>query len=206
MRYATRGMLAMATILMASSFAGAPAADKGEKDEKDEMVVNPLYKFWANCKPGSTVTLLEKTALGGPEKETVPDGVDTKEVTTKLLSVTPEKVVVEVVVTEHEFLGAIESAPTKKIYPAKIKKSHLQAGLHGIDPKRGEEALEVLGEKLTCQTLAGTEKKDEREVEHKVWVSDKVPGGIVKHTRVTKQDGKLVADTTITVTAFKQAE
>jgi hypothetical protein len=200
MRHATRGMLAIATILLASSPLGVQAADKGE------MVVNPFYKYWANCKPGSTVTLLEKTALGGADKETVPDGIDRKEVTSKLLSVTPEQVVVEVTVTEHDFLGAIQAAPTKKIYPAKIKKSHLQAGLHGVDPKKGEDTLEVLGEKLKCTTLSGTEKKEGSEVTHEVWLSDKVPGGIVKHTRTTKQDGKLVADTTITVKAFKQAE
>jgi len=200
MLHARRGPLVIAMVLLTAPLFAVHAA------EKDEMVVNPLYKHWANCKPGSTVTLLEKTVLGGADKDTVPDGIDKKIVTSKLLSVTPEMVVVEVVVTEHEFLGAIQAAPTKKIYSAKIKKSHLHAGLHGVDPKIGEDTIELLGEKLECKTFSGTEKKDGTEITHKIWVSEKVPGGIVKHTRVTKQDDKLVADTTITVTKFKMAE
>ena len=64
-----------------------------------------------------------------------------------------------------------------------VTKANLAAGLHGVNPKVGMETLEVLGKKLECVTLSGTEKKGGEEVEHKVWVSDKVPGGIVKHTR-----------------------
>jgi hypothetical protein len=197
---AARWMLAVGTVLLVCSLTTVRSA------EGDEMVTNPYYKYWANCKPGSTVTLLEKTLFTGPEKEQLPDGIDTKEVTSTLLSVSPDKVAVQTTVTEHEFLGAIESAPTKKIYPAKVKQSHLRAGLHGIDPKRGEDTLEAAGQKLACVTLAGTEKKEGTEVVHKVWLSEKVPGGIVKHTRVTKQDGKVVADTTIVVKSFKKEE
>src|SRR5581483_9279421 len=40
----TRGLLAIATILISSAIVAAA--------DKDEMVDNPLYKHWANCKPG----------------------------------------------------------------------------------------------------------------------------------------------------------
>jgi len=200
MRHALRWMLAVGTILLASPLLAVHAA------EKDEMVVNPMYKHWANFKPGSTVTLAEKTVLSGPDKELVPDGIDQKQVTYKLLSVTPEHVVVQTVVGERDFLGSIEQAPTKKTFPAKIKKSHLRAGLHGVDPKIGKDTIKVLGKEMDCTTFSGTEKKDGGEAEHEIWVSDKVPGGIVKHTRVTKQDGKVVADTTITLKSYESAE
>jgi len=200
MLYAARWMFVVGAIVLATSFLAAQGAGG------DEMVVNPYYKYWANCKPGSTVTLLEKTALTGPDKNMVPDGIDEKEVSCKLLSVTPEHVVVQFVVTEREFLSTIESAPTKKTYPAKVKKSHLLAGLHGVEPKVGEGTLDVLGKKMTCLTFSGTEKKEGMEAEHMIWLNDKVPGGVVKHTRVTKQDGKLVADTTILVKSYKNAE
>jgi hypothetical protein len=197
---AVRWMLAVATILLICPLIGLQAADK------DEMVVNPYYKFWSKHKPGSTVTLLEKTAFTGPEKEQVPDGIDQKEITYKLLSVSPESVTVQVTVLEREFLSSIETASTKKIYPAKVTPANLRAGLHGVDPVRGEDTLEVLGKKLLCATLSGTEKKDGVEVEHKVWVSESVPGGIVKHHRVTRQNGKTVADTTIAVKAYKEGD
>jgi hypothetical protein len=195
-----RWTLALGTVLLVCSFSAVQSA------EGDEMVTNPYYRYWSNCKPGSTVTLAEKTLFTGPEKEQLPDGIDRKEVTSTLLSVSPDKVVVQTAVTEHEFLSAIESAPTKKIYPAKVKQSHLQAGLHGINPKKGAETLEAAGQKLDCITWAGTEKKEGTEVVHKLWLSEKVPGGIVKHTRVTRQDGKVVADTTIVVQSFKKVE
>jgi hypothetical protein len=197
MRQALRAAWVILAIFLTTPFFAAQGADG------DGMVPNPHYKYWANCKPGSTVTLSEKTVFSGADKELVPDGVDEKDITTKLLSVTPDHVVVEVAVVEHDFLSTIEPAPTKKKYPAQVTKANLHAGLHGVDPKVGEDTLEVMGKKLTCVTFSGTEKKEGTEVEHKLWLSDKVPGGIVKHTRVTKQDGKVVADTTIMVKSFK---
>ena len=193
-------VLAVGTALVVCSAPAAPAADD------DEMVVNPHYKYWANFKKGATVTRLEKTAFSGPAKEQVPDGIDQKEITMTLLAVSPDSVTVEVVVSERDFLDTIVSAPTKKIYPAKVKKSHLRAGLHGVDPKMGKDSLDVLGKKLDCVTASGTEKKDDVEVDHKIWLSEMVPGGIVKHTRTTKQGGKTVADTTIVVKSYKAAE
>jgi hypothetical protein len=197
MSKAARWMLAVGTILVVLPSLGVRAADK------EDMVENPFYKHWANHKEGSTVTLHEKTVFSGPDKEQYPDGVEEKWVTSKLLKVGRGDAVVQVTVTERDFLNTIESAPTKKTYPYMVTKANLQAGLHGVDPKIGKDTLTVLGEKLECTTLSGTEKKGAEEVEHKVWVSDKVPGGVVKHTRTLKQDGKVVADTTIVVTAYK---
>jgi hypothetical protein len=169
----------------------------------DEMVENPMYKYWANHKPGASATRLEKTAFSGAaEKSQVPDGIDEKEVTYKLLSVSPTNVVVEVVVKERGFLGTIESSPTKQSYPSKIKKSHLKAGLHDVDVKLGKDTIVVLGKKLDCTTASGMEKKEGTEIDHKMWLSEQIPGGIVKHTRVTKVDGKVYADTTITLESF----
>jgi hypothetical protein len=193
----TRWMLAVGSIGLAFVFSAATAA------EKDEMVDNPIYKYWSKFHPGATVTRLEKTVYGGPEKNMFPDGIDEKTVKYTLISVTPEAVTTQVVVSEPGFLSTVESAPTKQTSAKMIKKSHLRAGLHDIDPMVGKDTIKVLGKEMECTTLSGTEKKGGEEVEHKVWVSDKVPGGIVKHTRVTKQDGKLIADTTITLKSFQ---
>jgi hypothetical protein len=195
-----RWLLTVGTILVVLPLVGVRAADK------EDTVENPFYKYWHNHKVGSTVTLHEKTVFSGPDKSQYPDGVEEKSVTSKLLQVGPKDVVVQVAVTEREFLSTIELAPTKKHYPAQVTKANLQAGFHGVDPKIGKETLMVLGEKLECVTLSGTEKKDGEEIEHKIWVSEHVPGGVVKHTRVLKQDGKAVADTTIIVTEYKNAE
>jgi hypothetical protein len=199
---AARWVLAVGTVLVASPWLAAGA------DEKDEMVPNPLYKHWANCKPGSTATLVEKTALGAEAKDQVPDGVELKAVTYKLLSVTPKQVVVQVVVREREFLGEVEAAPTKMIYRPQIKRSHLMAAFSefAIDTKRGEEAVTAAGTKIACKTLAGSQKKDDSVIEQKLWYSDKVPGGVVKRHRVARRGGKVTAETTIELRLFKHAE
>src|SRR4051812_42453640 len=113
-----RWILAVGTFLSISMGFTAFAGDK-------EEVVHPLYKHWAKFKPGTTVTHVEKTVFSGAEKTLAPDGVEKKQITYNLFSVTAANVVVEVVVAEHEFLGTIVSAPTKKIFPAKITKANL---------------------------------------------------------------------------------
>jgi hypothetical protein len=200
MLHVVRWMLVIGTILVTSSFLTVQAAGD------DEMVDNPMYKYWSNFKKKSTVTLSEKTVFGQADKSEVPEGIEEKVVTYTLTSVSPESAVVRIVVTEREFLGFLETAPTKKTFPAKVKKSLIKATITELGGKVGEEELEVDGKKLACKTLTGSFKKDDTMVEHKSWYSDTVPGGLVKRTRTTKQDGKLVADTTITLKSFKSEE
>src|SRR5262245_24002041 len=75
--------------------------------EKDEMVENPYYKFWAPFKKGATVTHLEKTKLAGPDSVLVPDGVEQKVIAYKLLDVNDKRAHVEAIVTEREFFGTV---------------------------------------------------------------------------------------------------
>jgi hypothetical protein len=192
------GLLAAAALVLLAS---SPAA-RGE--EKDETAPNPRYVYWANHKPGSTLTHVEKTTFGDAgAKLLVPDGVEVKEVTYKLLSASPDKVVVETVVTEYDFLSAIKQAPTEITFPAKLKKSHLEAVMRQANAKPGEETIDVLGKPVKCKTLEGAYTEGGDQIERKIWFAETVPGGIVKQVRVTKHDGKLVAETVVTVKAFK---
>ena len=76
--------------------------------------------------------------------------------------------------------------------------------------KRGEETLKVkVGKEekeIKCKTIAGTRKKMGEEVQQKFWLSQAVPGGIVKRTRATMQGGKLIAETTTFVISYKEAK
>src|SRR5262249_23225036 len=112
-----RGLIALGTL---SLLVAAPVSGQ------DEKVANPYYKFWAGSKPGATAVHLEQTKLSGPEGKFVPDGVDEKRIAYKLIKVDKDRVVVEQVVTEQDFLGYVQAAPTRYIYPAMIKKSHLE--------------------------------------------------------------------------------
>jgi hypothetical protein len=174
---------------------------------QEEMVANPYYKFWAGSKPGSTAVHLEQTKLTGPEGKLVPDGVDEKRIAYKIVSVNKDRVVVEMVVTEQDFLGYVQAAPTRYIYPAKLKKAHLERILLADGGKTGEDTVKVGGKDIKCKTLAGTLKGTGGEqTEFKLWLSDTVPGSIVKQVRTTRQKGDLVAETTTTLRSFKQAD
>jgi hypothetical protein len=60
---------------------------------------------------------------------------------------------------------------------------------------------------MKCKTVAGTLKAGGGEVtEYKLWLSDDVPGSIVKQVRTTRQKGELVAETTTTLQAFKKGD
>jgi hypothetical protein len=173
---------------------------------QEEKVANPYYKFWAGTKAGTTVVHTERTKLSGPEGKVVPDGVDEKFVTYKLVSVTDDRAVVEMVVTEEDFLGYIQAAPTRYIYPAKLPKARLDRVFAGID-KKGEETLTVAGKEIKCRTVSGSVKEPNGEVvDYKLWLSDTVPGSIVKQVRTARQKNNLIAETTITLKSYKDAK
>jgi len=198
MRYVIRPMTGVMIVLLACA---APTAGAADKD--DEMVENPYYKHWHKFKPGSTVTLSENTAFKGEEKADLPDGVDHKTVTYKLLSVSNDKVVVQTVVVETDFLSRIESAPTKITYPAKVKKAHLLALFEEFHAKTSEATIKVGKKEYKCKLFSGTKKTKDSEIDAKIWLSTEVPGGIVKRTRTTREGGKVVADTTIEIVSYK---
>jgi hypothetical protein len=169
----------------------------------DAMVENPKYKFWAGFKPGASATYHEVTAYSTPDKEGLPDGKDEKTVTYKLQSVNKDRVVLQTTVVDQEFLGTIESAPTKATYPAKIKKAYVEAALEEFGAKKLEdETVKVGDQEIKCKVLIGSLKKNDTTLDYKLYYSDTVPGGIVKRQRVTKSGGQVVAETTVTLQSY----
>src|SRR5262245_30652819 len=161
MRYTTRWVLASSVLGLAVSLAAGFGGD-GETTE------NPFYKHWASFKEGTTVVHTEKTTFGDDASDELPGGVEEKIVKYKLLSVSPEKVVVETVVIEKEFLNSTESAPTKIIYPAKVNKAYVDAVMLETGAKRGEATLTLKVNKeemaIKCKTIEGTRKKKGEQV------------------------------------------
>jgi len=169
----------------------------------DDLVENPIYKFWASFKPGSTSVYHEVTKHSGAAKAVLPGGKEDKLITYKLLSVDDKKVVVQINVVEQEFLGALESAPTKMIYPAKIKKDYLEAVLEEFGAKKaGEETVKVGKEEIKCKLLEGSRKSPGETVDFKFAFSHTVPGGIVRRERIAKDGDKLVAETVIQLKSY----
>ena len=174
---------------------------------QEKMVANPYYKFWAASKPGATAVHLEHTKLTGPEGKLIPDGVDEKRIAYKLVEVDDKRAIVEMVVTERDFLGYVQAAPTRYIYPAKLEKSQLERLYLADGGKPGEATVKFgkEGKEMTTKTVSGVIKSPGgEEVEFKVWLSDQVPGTIVKQVRTSRLKGELIAETTITLQSFKK--
>jgi hypothetical protein len=194
--------------LAASVLGLAVSLAAGFADE--ETTENPHYKHWAKFKPGTTVVLIEKTTFGDDASDELPGGVDERVVAHKLLRVRPGRVIVETSVIEKDFLSSTESPPSRTSYPAKVNKADFEAVFLATGAKKGEETLKVKvgGEEkeIKCKTVEGTRKKKGAEVKQKFWLSESVPGGVVKRTRTTSRNGKLVAETTTLLTAYKLAE
>jgi hypothetical protein len=174
---------------------------------QEDMVANPYYKFWAKAKPGDTAVHVEKTKLRGPEGKLVPSGVDEKHIAYKLVEVKDGRAVVEMVVTEQDFLGYVQAAPTRHIYPAKVKKAHLERILLAEGGKAGTDTVKADDKELKCKTLSGTVKGPDGEIiEFKLWLSDEVPGTIVKQIRTARRKGFRIAETTSELKSYKKAE
>jgi hypothetical protein len=190
--------------LLASSVLLALAATAYAEDDKDEMVVNPKYKFWANQKPGATSVYHEETKFSGTDKDSVPGAKDVKKIAYKLLSVSKDKVVVQTTVTEEEQLGWVEHAPTKLIYHAKIKKSTLDAVFEefGVKEEPKDATVTIGKNEIKCKMLSGTQKKSDAVITYQLYFSESVPGGIVKRVRVSKSGDKFTAETTIMLESF----
>jgi hypothetical protein len=168
--------------------------------DADDLVPNPRYKGWADFKPGATVTHKEKTRFpaGSPQNKYYPEGVDERDVTYKLVSVSPDKVVVETVVLDYELLSRIEAAPTKITYPAKVKRAHVEGAREQFQVKEGKEDIEVLGKTYkSCEWYETTRMTGDGEVvTRKRWIAAEVPGGILKEVTVTKKGDQVIAETT----------
>jgi hypothetical protein len=182
-------------------------AASGAGGEGDDMVENPRYKFWAKHKPGASSTYTQITKFQGPEKANLPGGADTKTITYKLISVNKDKAVVLTTVVEDDFLQTVESAPTKVTYPAKVKKADLHVFMREWEAKDTKEEMHKVGGKdIDCKVKSGAHKIEGGTVEAKIAYSPMVPGGVVMHTRTTKEGDKTVAETTTTLRKYSEGD
>ena len=148
----------------------------------------------------------ETTKLSGAAAASAPEGTDVKIVTYKLAELNDKKAVVETRVTQRENFGYIESAPTRHIYPATMSKAALGDLLEETGAKGVAAMLRVGDQEVKVMALSGKTKKGSEEVDFKLWLSDEVPGHIVKRHRTTRMNGEVVAETTVELVSYKQGD
>lgn len=122
---------------------------------------NPDYRAWKGFKPGSWV----KLRIRGESTE--------KEVTIRLVQVTPEQVVVER--TNRTRLGTrtVAEAPYLESIPARKARA-------GTTLREAEEEVEAGGRRLRTRMLELEQREGEKVLRVRLWASPEVPGGAVK--------------------------
>jgi hypothetical protein len=185
----------------------------GAEKAKEETVANPAFKNWSEFKVGTSVTrkesVIDKSGDNPNEIDATaaPPGPNERFLTLKLIEKTPEKVVVQKIITEVELGNMVEHAPVRLIYPARLPKKYADLGHPKSkveDFKEGDETITVKGKKIECHWVESRIKVGDEESISKVWAaSDVVPGGTVKAFTVKKQGGKVLFETTLDLVDLK---
>ncbi|MBI3857970.1 MAG: hypothetical protein HY293_20005 [Planctomycetes bacterium] len=128
---------------------------------------NPEYSNWANCRPGSWVK--NRIAMENQGKKVEYESV------TRLEEVTPDKVVLEILMKMKVGDKSVDSPPKKH----EIKSKGPNPGKTIVER---EEEVTIAGKTLSCRyheiETEAAEKKPK--VNLKAWISKDIPGGVAK--------------------------
>ena len=122
---------------------------------------NPDYLAWTGFKAGSWVKLRIRS------------GASEKEVTIRLVQVTPDRVVVERDTRTRLGTRTVSEAPYLETIPARKARA-------GTVVREGEEEVEAGGRRLRTKVLELDQRDGERVLRVKLWASPDVPGGAVR--------------------------
>ncbi len=153
-----------------------------------EQVDNPLYKNWAQFKPGSYAVMEMVTTAAGNKTEVTQ--------TQTLKECTPEKAVIEVKTVMMMAGQKFEQPPTEMEIAAKVPKGESQEGEENPDTevKEGAEEIEVAGKKIKAKWTETKTKQGDTVTTVKVWTSDEIPGHQVKLMTSTSGPNKVTAE------------
>lgn len=161
----------------------------------EETIENDVYKHWAQFKPGSFCKLKSVSKVMGQTTVST--------MTTTLKMVTKEKVVL-MVTSASQSAGQEFKMPSQKIeHLARIPKPkpeniEKQKGkVSDAKAKEGKEELSVKGKKIKTKWNESTFKMGKMTTKSKTWMSDEIPGQIVKSVSTTEGEMKMVTEMTL---------
>jgi len=166
--------------------------------EPPELVVNPAYQRWSGFKTGTTVTYRAVTGADGEK------GVTTTTTTYKLIELTDELAVVEMVAATKRYDGVETTNPPERLTNSRLV--HLPPGVSkddfGKPPGAADqdEVVAVGGRTYKTRRHEGRASNEAGQVHITTWTSDEVPGGLVKSTMLTPAIGKKTTTELLSVT------
>jgi hypothetical protein len=153
---------------------GVPPAQK--------KMENPTFVEWSRWKVGAFVEMTTESDSSGTKSSV--------KMTTKLLEVTAEKVVLEHTMVSKMGDQEFPMPPQRKDEPKTIEVPDVKAPEQKPEdkPKEGSETIEVAGKKVACKTVETTTEMSGMKTTAKIWLTKDIPGGLAKQT--SKTEGK----------------
>lgn len=148
-----------------------PAAQDDKLQEK--QVDNPVYAHWKRFGVGSQATIKLTTTVDGRDQVTT--------ITKKLLEVDGDKVVVEQAMVIEYNQQKIDQPLRKQVIPAKTGETEAR---QFVNPEgktgEGEQVVKIKNKPFKCKWFETEMEQDGVKVKSKVWISEKMPGLVVK--------------------------
>ncbi len=141
-----------------------------------EEVEHPIYRSWARHKVGTSITVRSTTSGDGLDVETT--------LKHTLVELTDTKVVIETVMTSNSTGSQIDSSPSKYTYSRMfpllpgVKKEDIGKPSNKI--ASGEETITIAGKEYKAQWYDGKSQTEGGEALARTWMSDEVPGKLLK--------------------------
>jgi len=167
-------------------------------------VENPEFLTWARFKPGTTMVTKVTNKESGTESVI--------RTTTTLAIIGSDKLVLEVKTTRNVGGMGFDQPPTTRDVPRTVplppgltpKEFLAGDGMPAGTVEKGTESVRVGMTEYPSRWYKFKKLVGEFEVEGKTWVSDEVPGGVVKSETTIIKDGR--PTTKIEVVEFKPAK
>lgn len=194
MNFATRfvAMLAVSTLVRGAFAQDKPAkpAEPPKADKKPEagsQVDNPEYKHWSGFKPGSFSKLKTTGEMMGTKTESM--------TTMTLKEVTADNAVIEIVSVTKMGDQEMKAPPMTHKVPAKVSMADADKYNNPEGKlKDGQEEIEAAGKKWKTRWMEVETTAGEMKVKSKTWISEDVPGRVVKMT--SESAGQMAMKTT----------
>jgi hypothetical protein len=205
----------LSAAILASSLLCASLFLMAADDSHPPQPANPEYAEWAHFKPGTYVTLERRVFehgennVGVVEAMAHPPGASVMRINTKMVDLDKDKAVLEETRidlgdgSETQMpadkvtlfaSGQVSNASDSMLEPSKPQT---------VKETEGDEELTVMGNKLKTHWVETSIKTGNEVSTAKDWLSDDVPGGLVKEETKKTWNGKLLVESATRVIDYK---
>lgn len=206
----------LSAAILSSALLGASLFLIAAADSHSPEPANPEYQQWSHFKVGTYVTLERKVfehreaAPGVVEAMAHPPGAAVMRISSKLVDLDKDRAVLEETRIDLGEGSETEMPPDKVTLFANGEFSHASDSLwekpskpQTVKQTEGDEDLVVMGNKIKTHWIETSVKSGNEVSTSKDWLSDDVPGGLVKEEARKTWGGKLLVESATKVIDYK---